>query len=82
MSQKKLSKTHGPHKNWTPKKKFWWLVRTDHASLQWLFRQNADGMTIRLIQKMQEYDFRVVDRPAQKHNNADGLSRRPNGKPE
>ena len=29
-------------------------VRTDHASLQWLFRQNADGMTFRMIQKMQE----------------------------
>ena len=28
-------------------------VRTDHASLQWLIRQNADGMTLRMIQKMQ-----------------------------
>ena len=27
------------------------IVRTDHASLQWLFRQNADGMTFRLIHK-------------------------------
>ena len=27
------------------------IVRTDHASLQWLFRQNADGMTFRMIQK-------------------------------
>ena len=25
------------------------IVRTDHASLQWLFRQNADGMTFRMI---------------------------------
>ena len=30
------------------------IVRTDHASLQWLFRQNADEMTFRMIQKMQE----------------------------
>ena len=30
------------------------IVRTDHASLQWLFRQNADGKTFRMIQKMQE----------------------------
>ena len=30
------------------------IVRTDHASLQWLFRQNADAMTFRMIQKMQE----------------------------
>ena len=33
------------------------VVRTDHASLQWLFRQNADGMTFRMIQKMQEYEY-------------------------
>ena len=58
------------------------IVRTDHASLQWLFRQNADGMTIRMIQKMQEYDYRIVHRPGEKHNNANGLSRRPNEKPE
>ena len=58
------------------------IVRTDHASLQWLFRQNADGMTLRMIQKMQEYDYRIVYRPGEKHNNANGLSRRPNEKPE
>ena len=58
------------------------IVRTDHASLQWLFRQNADGMTLRMIQKMQEYDYRIVHRPGEKHNNADGLSRCPNEKPE
>ena len=58
------------------------IVRTDHASLQWLFRQNADGMTFRMIQKMHEYDYRIVHRPGEKHNNADGLSRRPNEKPE
>ena len=58
------------------------IVRTDHASLQWLFRQNADGMTFRMIQKMQEYNNRIVHRPAEKHCNADGLSRRPNEKPE
>ena len=58
------------------------IVRTDHASLQWLFRQNADGMTFRMIQKMQEYNYRMVHRPGEKHCNADGLSRRPNEKPE
>ena len=58
------------------------IVRTDHASLQWLFRQNADGMTFRMIQKMQEYNYRIVHRPGEKHCNADGLSRRPNEKPE
>ena len=58
------------------------IVRTDHASLQWLFRQNADGMTFRMIQKMQEYNYRIVHRPGEKHCYADGLSRRPNEKPE
>ena len=58
------------------------IVRTDHASLQWLFRQNADGMTFQTIQKMQEYNYQKVHRPGEKHCNADGLSRRPNEKPE
>ena len=56
-------------------------VRTDHASLQRLFRQNADGMTFRMIQKMQDYNYRIVHRPGEKHCNAAGLSRRPNEKP-
>ena len=58
------------------------IVRTDHARLQWLFRQNADGMTFRLIQKRQKYNYRIAYRPGEKHCNADGLSRRPNEKPE
>ena len=58
------------------------IVRKDHASLQWLFRQNADGMTFREIQKMQKYEYRIVYRPGEKENNADGLSRRLNEKPE
>ena len=58
------------------------IVRTDHTSLQWLFRQYADRMTFRMIQKMQEYNYRIVHRPEEKHCNADGLSRRPNEKPE
>ena len=58
------------------------IVRTNHASLQWLFRQNADGMTFRMIQEMQEYNYRIVHRPGEKHCNADGLSRRRNEKPE
>ena len=58
------------------------IVTTDHASLQWLFRQNADAMTFRIFQKMQEYNYRTVHRPGEKHCNADALSRRPNEKPE
>ena len=58
------------------------VVRTDHGILQWLFRQNADGMTSRMFQKMQEYNYRIVRRPGEKQCNADGLKRRPNEKPE
>ena len=58
------------------------IVRTDHASLQWHFRQNTDGMTFPMIQKMQEYNYRKVHRPGEKHCNADGLSSRINEKPE
>ena len=39
-------------------------------------------MTFRMIQKMQEYNYLIVHRPGEKHCNANGLSRRPNEKPE
>ena len=51
------------------------VLRTDHESLQWLFRQNQDGMIIRMLQRLQELNFQVVHRPGDKHGNADGLSR-------
>ena len=57
-------------------------VGTDHPSLQWLFKQTADGMTFQMIQKMQEYKYRIAHRSAVKHVNADRLSRRPNEKTE
>ena len=58
------------------------IVKTDHAGLQWLFRQNADGMTFRMIQKMQEYNYQIARKTGEKHCDANGLSRRPNEKPE
>ena len=51
------------------------MLRTDHASLQWFFRQNNDGIIFRMLQRLQEFDFQVVHRPGDKHGNADGLSR-------
>ena len=39
-------------------------------------------MTFQLIQKMQEYNYRKVHRPGEKHFNADGLCGRPNEKAE
>ena len=35
-----------------------------------------------MVQKLQEYDYQIVHRPGDKHCNADGLSRRPNGIPQ
>ena len=58
------------------------VLRTDHASLQWLFRQNNDGMIFRMLQKLQEFDFQVVHRSGEKHGNADGLSRQSSNTPE
>ena len=58
------------------------VLRTDHASLQWLFRQNNDGMIFRMLQKLQEFDFQVVHQPGEKHGNADGLSRQNSKTPE
>ena len=31
------------------------VLRTDHALLQWLFRQNNDGMIFRMLQRLQEF---------------------------
>ena len=56
---------------------FW----TDHANLQWLFRQNAEGMAYRLIEVLQEFDFQVAHRPGEKPGNADALSRQTKREP-
>ena len=58
------------------------ILRTDHASLQWLFRQNADGMTYRMIEVLHEFDFQVVHRLGEKHGNVDALSRQTTKGPE
>ena len=57
------------------------LPRRDHASLQWLFCQNADGMADRMIEVLQEFDFQVVHRPGEKPGNADALSRQTKREP-
>ena len=48
------------------------MLRNDHASLQWLFRQNNDGMKFRIFQRLQEFDFQVVHRPGDNYGNEDG----------
>ena len=58
------------------------ILRRNHASLHWLFRQNADGMTYRMIEVLQKFDFQVFHRPGEKHGNADALSRQTTREPE
>ena len=54
----------------------------NHTSLQWLFTQNANGMTFWMNQKIQEYNYRKSQRPSEKDCSASGLNRRPNEKSE
>ena len=54
------------------------IVRTDHASLKWLFRfKNPEGQLARWLEVLSTYDFRIIHRPRKLHGNADGLSRQP-----
>ena len=52
------------------------LVRTDHAALQWL-RSTPEpvGQQSRWLEILEEYDFRVEHRAGRLHTNADALSR-------
>ena len=54
------------------------VVRTDHAALQWLmsFRE-PEGQIARWLEELQAYDFTIEHRAGQRHGNADALSRRP-----
>lgn len=57
-------------------KKF--TVRTDHGSLRWLMQfKNPEGQIARWLEVLSEFDFEIVHRPGQRHNNADALSRIP-----
>ena len=51
------------------------VLRTDDASLQWLFRKNNNGRIFRMPQGLQKFDYQVVHTPGDKNGNADGLSR-------
>jgi transposase InsO family protein len=54
------------------------LLRTDHAALQWLRRTPEPiGQQGRWLEILEEFNFTVEHRPGAKHGNADALSRRP-----
>lgn len=54
------------------------LVRSDHASLKWLFKfKNPEGQIARWLETLAAYDFTIEHRAGRLHSNADSLSRRP-----
>ena len=54
------------------------LIRTDHAALQWLQRvPEPIGQQARWLDLLGEYDFVIRHRNGTKHGNADALSRLP-----
>jgi len=54
------------------------VVRTDHAALQWLRKTPEPiGQQSRWLEVLEEFNFTVEHRPGKKHANADALSRRP-----
>ena len=51
-------------------------MRTDHASLQWLYRRKEPSHQVaRWLELLAEYHFKLSHRAGVKHGNADGLSR-------
>lgn len=54
------------------------LIRTDHISLRWLISfKDLEGQLARWLERLQQYEFEIIHRKGQLHQNADGLSRRP-----
>lgn len=54
------------------------LIRTDHAALQWLKRTPEPiGQQARWLEILEEYNYEIQHRPGRLHCNADGVSRRP-----
>ena len=52
-------------------------LRTDNSALSWLKRYSMTrGMAARWIQRLDQYNFDVILRPREKHQNADGLSKK------
>ena len=58
------------------------VIRTDHAALQWLRRTPEPmGQLARWLTFIEQFTFEVVHRAGTRHGNADALSRRPDAHP-
>ena len=54
-------------------------LRTDHKSLVWLHRfKDTEGMMVRWLHALKQFQFTIVHRAGSDHGDADGLSRAPN----
>ena len=54
------------------------LIRTDHAALQWLQRTpDPVGQQARWLEQLSAYNFDIIHRPGVRHGNEDGVSRIP-----
>ena len=54
------------------------VIRTDHAALQWLKRTPTPiGQQARWVEQLEEFQYRIQHRPGDRHQNADAMSRRP-----
>jgi hypothetical protein len=54
------------------------IIRSDHAALQWLKRTPEPiGQQARWLEILEEFDYTIQHRAGVKHGNADALSRRP-----
>ena len=52
------------------------IIRTDHAALQWLRKTPEPiGQQARWLEILEEFDFQIQHRPGRQHCNADSLSR-------
>ena len=54
------------------------IIRTDHAALQWLKKTPSPiGQQARWVEQIEEFDYTIQHRPGAQHSNADAMSRRP-----
>ena len=76
----RITRSGGVHQIFlsVPSRKTLHCALCDHSSLRWLVKmKEPEGQLARWLEKLAEYDFRVVHRPGRHHHNADVMSQRP-----